>query len=437
MKISISDMYYLTEGIIIITSFALYSLKEKREKSTLNILAEVIFLLSFSVITAILCYNLLYVAFIIYSATLILLYLSDTFYYETSTIYILASHGIIISSFFGSLVTSLYIVLAMTYGNAIMLTIFWKKLRYSKEITLSIFPIELALLSLISATDPVISTIMLPLTLLIELFITTKIFPNSICVFNIMLSYTIITIISPSSVSIVFTLLMLIPLSVHACTKSVYIILLDAPNLLYIIIYANVLPYYFLFIPSTIFGLEVLKDALVHPKKTTYKHLEALFRYIVILVCLIITAAIEGTILLCWPIIYLGLLCALSWIMDKKYGIEKYSHYYVYSELLLATFVFFLFGLKIETTIILAISGFLSIYGGIIINRKNVRLAGILTLIIVLVKATYDIIIQVTIMEISLVLKVTVSLLLIGLLLIGVSYLYLKFYKVSMSTGSE
>ncbi|MEX0567814.1 MAG: hypothetical protein Q6363_001475, partial [Candidatus Njordarchaeota archaeon] len=145
----------------------------------------------------------------------------------------------------------------------------------------------------------------------------------------------------------------------------------------------------------------------------------------------------EGTILLCWPIIYLGLLCALSWIMDKKYGIEKYSHYYVYSELLLATFVFFLFGLKIETTIILAISGFLSIYGGIIINRKNVRLAGILTLIIVLVKATYDIIIQVTIMEISLVLKVTVSLLLIGLLLIGVSYLYLKFYKVSMSTGSE
>ena len=426
-KMTINDIFYLVEGIVILTSLALYKLKNLREKRYLDTLLEVLFLLTYALVTAILCYNNTYIAYILYMATTIPLYLTNTFFNETSILHVLASHAIIIAIILTSTI-DIYLVIAMGYLNATILTVLGKKLRGSKEITLNIFPIELALLSYISAIET-IDTILIPITIITLLIIAQKIYPNTACVTITMLSYTIIVVIETASIFTTYTLIMLAPLILYAYRTNPNIVLLNAPSMLYAITHMGMSPYFFLLLPTTIYIIDALKDLYRSPKKTTFMVMESLIQYLVIAICIAIVALIEETTILHWPLIYLAALSIASWIIDKKHRIEKYSHYTTYGVMTLIPTVFYMYGLRIETTIILAIMGFLSIYGGIASQRKNIRITGITTLITALTKATYDIIIQITTMQISIMLKITASLLTLGLLLIAASYLYLKLLK--------
>ncbi len=425
-KMEIYDIFYLVEGIVIITSLALYKLRGLREKKSEDIMLEILLLLTYSSVTAILCSKNIYTSFIIYTGAMILLYYKNVFFQETSPLYVLASHIIVMSAIL-TLTTSIYLIAAMGYSNTIILTLLNKKLRHSKEITLNLFPMELVLLSYISTIET-INTMLIPTTLIIQLIVTQKIYPSITCI-TTMFSYTTIATIEAAPIFTTYTLIILAPLALYAYRTNPNVVLLDAPSMLYAITHMGMSPYLLLLLPTMIYIMDIRKDLFLSPKSTTYMVVKSLIQYFVIAICVGVVTYITKTVISYWPLVYLAGLSMASWIIDKKYRIEKYSLYTIYGVLTLIPMIFYQYGLRIETTVILAIMGFLSIYGGVISQRKNIRITGIITLMASLTKGTYDVIVQIKTLQISIMLKITASLMILGLLLIATSYLYLKLYK--------
>jgi len=130
------------------------------------------------------------------------------------------------------------------------------------------------------------------------------------------------------------------------------------------------------------------------------------------------------------PLLAYALIVMISaWIIDLFYDIQSLTDYVMLGSITASIVIVLKYWASIETTIFLAILGIFTLLAGMVTDRPRTRIIGLTTMLATALKGAADVVSFLEKMAIAGSLKVAIVSLFLGLTFLGISYIYLKFYK--------
>ena len=434
--INLQHLFYFIETLFIIASATIIAAREKiRIKGTipLRYISESVFLFSITGYTALLAYYFGVSPIIIYMLVFIVLSKLNALTKFAARAFVFCTHALIFLITTNIIYLGLEIALTMIYASAIIFHLTpW--IKEAKKITHALTPYELALGYIFIFKYSLVATIIVLATISLISILIAVWKTGTLPALSIIAVFTLVSL-SPVQpwLLIICSAVLLVSLIIIGIQTYSWIPSLLLPS--FIIMYlANVIPVQSLIAIAT---AHVISNELNRIRKKELRPVLSLLpSYIVfvkvsaILFYVLITDPINSYILLL--VFYIALSLG-SWLLDRKMSLKEVSHYITLSSIAIAFLIFYNYGLRVETTILIGILGVLTLIGGLTLDRKYVRIAGVSLMMLSAVKVSYDIIMQISALQLSMILKVALSSLVIGVVFLIASYLYLRFYKTRIS----
>ena len=434
--VNLQNWFYFIETLFIVASATIIATKEKimaKDALPLYYVPESVFLFSITGYTALLAYYFGLPPIIIYMSVFIVLSKLNALTRFAAGSFVFYSHVLMFLIATNIISLSLEIALVVIYANAVVFHLTpWVK--EAKKITHALTPYELAIGYLFMFKYSFIATIIILATIsLISVLI-------AICKTGALPALSIIAVFTLISLSPVQPWLLIICSAIILASLTVIGIQTYSwiPSLLlpsFVIMYmANAIPVQSLI---AVAAAHIISNELNRIRRREHRPIFSLLpSYIVfikvsaILFYTLIADPAHSYVLL---LIFYIVLSLSSWFLDRKMNLEELSHYITLSSIAIALLIFYNYGLRIETTVLMGVLGVLTLIGGLTLDRKYVRITGVSLMMLSAVKVAYDIIMQISALQLSMILKVALGSLVIGIVFLIASYLYLRFYKTRIA----
>ena len=400
---------------------SILSVGRKRIECKIACYADTVFVVATGAIIVGFTQIYMIIAYIAYLSMFLILYSIRFMTNKSSVFFLITAHSVLSLCLYAARYSPYFILLALAYITFICFLV-TPHIEMSRAFTFCAFPVEMLIGYFMAPYGAIVFHIVM-LTLAIANLLAISLGRiRAPALLTIMLIHTLLCVLEPLD-SLLYSIIMLSILSIHGYQCSMDILILGVPS--FIIIEIMTQEAFVALIPAT--AIVVLNEVKRIVGKRGIFHPAIVFSIQVL--CTSIAIIIRGANpIRPIPVIYFMLTICGFWVMHRKYVRKEYSLYIVYSAAISVPLILLHYGLRIETTILLTILGFLTIACGINIKNKSVRLTGLGIMTITLVKGIYDIVLQITLMQMAPSIRMVLGFGLIGLALIASSYLYAKFY---------